>query len=102
MREFFKGWRRKVGCALLLMACVFMVAWVQNRFYADHAQIVITGASNISALSMYDSIQIVYRRLENPLGPRPDTFLFSTSPVTPDKRGIWDPWKLDNAPYSTV
>ncbi len=27
MREFFNGWRRKVGVATLLMACVLMGFW---------------------------------------------------------------------------
>jgi hypothetical protein len=30
MREFFKGWRRKVGVVTLAMACVLMVGWVRS------------------------------------------------------------------------
>lgn len=30
MREFFRGWRRKVGIATLLMSCVFAVGWVRS------------------------------------------------------------------------
>lgn len=33
MREFFKGWRRKVGCVTLLMALLLAVGWV--RSYQD-------------------------------------------------------------------
>lgn len=35
MREFFRGWRRKVGCLLLVMACLFMGLRVRSRFYED-------------------------------------------------------------------
>lgn len=30
MGEFFKGWRRKVGCAALMMACVYLAAWARG------------------------------------------------------------------------
>ena len=30
MREFFRGWRRKVGCVTLVMACVLMAGWVRS------------------------------------------------------------------------
>lgn len=32
MREFFKGWRRKLGVATLVMACVFAGAWVRSLY----------------------------------------------------------------------
>jgi hypothetical protein len=35
MREFFKGWRRKVGCVTLAMACVFMAGWVRSCIWGD-------------------------------------------------------------------
>jgi hypothetical protein len=31
MREFFRGWRRKVGCVTLMMACVAMPGWTRDR-----------------------------------------------------------------------
>lgn len=30
MREVFKGWRRKVGCVTLVMACVFAAGWLRS------------------------------------------------------------------------
>jgi hypothetical protein len=30
MREFFRGWRRKVGCVTLLLACMFTTCWVRS------------------------------------------------------------------------
>lgn len=30
MRDVFRGWRRKVGCVLLLLACAVLVAWLRS------------------------------------------------------------------------
>ena len=35
MSEFFRGWRRKVGVATLLMACVAMAAWLRSESFCD-------------------------------------------------------------------
>jgi hypothetical protein len=35
MREFFKGWRRKVGCVTLVMACVLGIGWGRSYFVED-------------------------------------------------------------------
>src|SRR4051794_19488286 len=35
MRDFFKGWRRKLGCVTLVMACVFMAGWVRSIGISD-------------------------------------------------------------------
>jgi hypothetical protein len=35
MREFFRGWRRKVGCVTLVMACVVTGVWVRSTYYSD-------------------------------------------------------------------
>jgi hypothetical protein len=31
MKEFFNGWRRKAGCSLLLVACVFTTGWIRSQ-----------------------------------------------------------------------
>lgn len=35
MRDFFKGWKRKLGGATLVMACVLVGTWVRSDFYVD-------------------------------------------------------------------
>jgi hypothetical protein len=35
MRDFFKSWRRKLGCITLLMAVVVTTAWVRSLFIGD-------------------------------------------------------------------
>lgn len=35
MREFFKPWRRKIGCATLLLAIGFVAIWIRNQSTTD-------------------------------------------------------------------
>ncbi len=35
MREFFHGWRRKAGCVTLVLALVFMGAWLRSYIVED-------------------------------------------------------------------
>jgi hypothetical protein len=35
MREFFRGWKRRVGAVTLLMACVFAMIWVISLYRQD-------------------------------------------------------------------
>ena len=35
MREFFRGWRRKVGCVTLVMACAITLLWLRSRFQSE-------------------------------------------------------------------
>jgi len=39
MREFFKGWRRKVGCVTLVMALAACGVWMRGHFVADTVSI---------------------------------------------------------------
>ena len=36
MRDFFHGWRRKTGCAVLIVACGFMGLWIRNFHEPDY------------------------------------------------------------------
>lgn len=35
MRDFFHGWRRKLGCVTLLMAAALMMAWMRSLLVED-------------------------------------------------------------------
>ncbi|MBS0201252.1 MAG: hypothetical protein JSS49_00025 [Planctomycetes bacterium] len=43
MREFFKGWRRKLGCVTLLMACMVVAAWLRSGIRYDFFDLNIAG-----------------------------------------------------------
>lgn len=45
MHEFFKGWRRKVGCALLVVVAAFTVGWVRSTAFADYLGLPSEGTS---------------------------------------------------------
>jgi len=35
MGDFFKGWRRKIGCVTLVMSLVFMMGWIRSHGLRD-------------------------------------------------------------------
>lgn len=35
MRDFFRGWRRKIGCVTLVMACMLMGLWMRSDTTMD-------------------------------------------------------------------
>ncbi len=51
MGEFFKGWRRKTGLALLAMACVLMVGWMRSRLFQDTFTVSLRSSSQIRLVS---------------------------------------------------
>lgn len=46
MREFFRGWRRKVGCLILLIAFVLSVIWVRSYLADDVLTIAVSGGQH--------------------------------------------------------
>jgi hypothetical protein len=39
MSDFFREWRRKIGCVTLLTACLFMSGWVRSQSREDTVRI---------------------------------------------------------------
>jgi hypothetical protein len=65
MREFFHGWRRKMGCVTLVMALVLMVGWIRSHFFHDGMTLRMN--SHVSHLhcwmvSRLDTLHLVIRR----------------------------------------
>lgn len=56
MREFFKGWRRKVGCVTLVMACAVFVVWMRSDSIEDRVSFA-SGMSVHDFLSRSGTIQ---------------------------------------------
>ena len=53
MREFFRGWKRKVGVATLVMTCGFAMLWIRSRSFTDEIlfpMIRTQGASEVAGM----------------------------------------------------
>ena len=56
MREFFRGWRRKVGCAMLVLALTLMVLWLRSIHTKDFVRLVSFDDWQCALLSLEGSI----------------------------------------------
>ena len=63
MREFFRGWRRKVGCVTLVMAIAFTIGWVRSTIMADFVGAICDGTTTYYAVS-YDGLLALQRTSE--------------------------------------
>ena len=54
MREFIRGWRRKIGMLTLAMACVFMAVWIRSLFMLDQFWFY-AGNGHLETLYSFDS-----------------------------------------------
>ncbi len=66
MREFFRGWRRKVGCLTLVMACLVTGMWMRSLVYGDFV-VVNRGVHSNDFLSSFQSGIKWIRSSEPPL-----------------------------------
>ena len=84
MREVFRGWRRKIGCVMLVMACLAMVAWMRSLFIQDWFSLPIRSAPWL--LSRPSGLTIA---IEGDEGP-PYSFTWNSMPT--DKTASTDPF----------
>jgi len=56
MREFFGGWRRKLGVVTLAMACLFAAGWVRSIWTEDRIHIPMKDDDTIVFGSAYGSL----------------------------------------------
>jgi hypothetical protein len=59
MHEFFHSWKRKVGGVTLVIACVFMAAWVRNQFAQESLNVPTGASSSIRFISGCHYLNIV-------------------------------------------
>lgn len=62
MREFFRGWRRKLGCAALVIACAMCTMWVRSLRYEDKV-IVALGSISSEAQSQQGILELMLHRV---------------------------------------
>ena len=96
MREFFSGWRRKIGVLTLVMACVLMAGWVKSILAIDIAVIPFQANSAVTVFSEDQLFGVQYQF--EPLGLHRTTRLSWVSHATahhisknlfPDARLTW-------------
>lgn len=64
MREFLRGWRRKVGCVTLVMACMAIALWYRGQFAADNIAIGIHRRTALEAELGTGAVAIGFRSLD--------------------------------------
>ena len=81
MCEFFHGWRRRVGCVLLVVACTLFGMWARSRVVIDRIEIHPNDTSTLSVQFDLDAIAFEHRWNESYDPPRalPPEFFKVTS-----------------------
>ena len=64
MGEFFKGWRRRVGITMLVLACVFMAGWLRSPFQQDTLSVSLGTSFCIKLISVSHHLIIATLRIE--------------------------------------
>lgn len=59
MGEFFRGWKRKLGMATLLVACVFLSLWIRSRIVLDFLEIPLWGHSTFIMLMHHQGFVVL-------------------------------------------
>lgn len=68
MKEFFHGWRRKMGCVALAMACVLMGLWARGQFYDESIAIRPSERLEIRVRCTATQIRFEYLQETTPFG----------------------------------
>jgi hypothetical protein len=82
MREFFRGWRRKVGCVTLMVACILLCGWVRSRTKTDELRIYFSGMHPMVIHSTVESVAVTFPT-ERHLGNKPFGLWWSTTEPWP-------------------
>lgn len=68
MRDFFRGWRRKVGCVVLIMALLAVSAWIKSLYVQD---MIAFDIANRTHFFVSNESHFFWVTLEGPPGPPP-------------------------------
>ena len=68
MGEFFRGWRRKVGCVVMVMAIVPAGMWMRTTFAVDHMRLSIGNRSHTLLSSQGCFVWMSYDASPSPFG----------------------------------
>ena len=65
MFEFFRSWKRKVGCVTLALALVFTVGWIRSMNINDNFHCPISDVTSINLLSMDRHFALGYATIKS-------------------------------------
>ena len=97
MPTYFKPWRRKIGVATLVVACVAMGAWVRSTLVKDHLTRDYGDGSTIQATAFDSHFGLVVRKGFQPSGKTEIRWLHSQVESINDwaaERGDWISYRL--------
>lgn len=104
IRDFFKPWRRKIGLATLVMACVFMSGWVRSEMVSEIILIPINTRDAICIVSSHGRLSV-----QKDINQPPPQPAWSTMPVSKIRNAlagketqwpsIWVFYKLQGAHF---
>ena len=102
MGSFFRGWRRKIGTATLLLACVFTFGWIRSQTMTDEIGVLCRTTSYFflsddSRIAWSSCSGTYYREHSINHGPWP--FSFQTRRSRP--REIMNVWSQFDVEWST-
>ena len=85
MGEFFKGWRRKVGCVTLVMACVVTLMWMRSLDIED----------SLTESKELGTTYFVGSRNQQLLWAKQEGVFWKA-------KGVWEEHKLGSSPFVSV
>lgn len=84
MREFLRGWRRKLGCVTLVAACTVTVFWLRSFVHGDEIALTLCGRSHSFGSELGQLSWWTWRDLQE-------------SPLWSAPRIRWDTWQMPPA-----
>ena len=83
MREFFSGWRRKIGVATLIGACILAGMWARSLVVSHH--LFVGPANRLYQVRLFRG-SMAYARIDAPDWPGPAPLI----------------WEYDEEPYELI
>lgn len=84
MREFFRGWKRKLGVLTLVLACMFAAGWIRSRSFSEGVLHFDGGRRSIAMFSHRSAIHIQQVNYQQPAA-RPVTTVWLRESLITEK-----------------
>ena len=101
MRDLFRGWKRKLGCATLVLACLIAVGWVRKLLAADEICFRVAPETLIVLGANHEVLNVAVTFVDHAVAEAVP--VWSTYPANPDELSIFDDdrivWRWKAAPF---